>query len=47
MIMDEYARDEFATRILNGKVRNKRYVIKKGLIMRRNRILLVSNSMVR
>lgn len=38
--MVEYVRNKFAHGILNGTVRNKRYVVKDGLILKRNRIFL-------
>lgn len=42
-IKDEYTKDEFTTGILSGVVKNKRYVIRDGLILKRNIILLVPN----
>lgn len=43
MVMVEYARDEFVVGILSGVVKNRRYVVKDGLILKRNGILLVPN----
>lgn len=42
-IMDEYAKDKFLFGILNGRIRNKKHEVKEGLILRRNRILMVPN----
>ena len=41
--MAEYTRDEFAQGILGGTVRNKRYMVREGLILKRNRIFLTPN----
>jgi len=46
-VVEEYAKDKFSSEILDGKVRNKNYVVKEGLIMRRNKILLIPNSTVK
>lgn len=46
-VMDEYAQDEFVFGVLSGVVKNKRYVVKEGLILKRNRIFLTPTSEVR
>lgn len=42
--MIEYIKDEFGQGILDGTVRNKRYIVREGLILKRNRIFLTPNS---
>lgn len=46
-VMEEYSTDKFASEVMNGKIKDKGYVIKEGLIMRKNRIYLVSNSTIK
>lgn len=46
-IMDEYAEDEFDYGILSGVVKNKRYVVKEGMILKRNWIFLTPMSKIR
>lgn len=46
-ILEKYAKDKFASKIPDDKIENNNYVIKEGLIMRRNKILLVPNSMIK
>lgn len=46
-VMDEYAQDIFTIGILDGSIRNKRYVIKEGLIYKGRRILLTHTSEVK
>lgn len=46
-VIDEYAQDVFTTRILDGSSRNKRYVIKEGMIYKGRRILLTPMSEVK
>jgi len=46
MIMDEYTKDKFIARILSGMVKNRRYVIRDGIILKRNKVILVPKSEV-
>lgn len=34
--MDEYDQDKFASGVLSGVVKNNKYVVKEGLILKRN-----------
>lgn len=46
-IIVEYAKDAFATNILEGHLRDDRVRVRKGMILYKNRIYLVSGSKVK
>lgn len=46
-VMDEYAQDDFASRVLSGALKNKRYVVREGLILKRNQVFLTPTSKVK
>lgn len=43
-IMVEYVKVEFAKSILDGKIKNGKYTIREGMILKNNRICLATNS---
>lgn len=45
--MDEYAQEVFTIGILDGLIRNKRYMVKEGPIYKGRRIFLMLTSKVR
>lgn len=46
-IMDEYAQDEFASRIISGATKNRRYLVKEALILKRGQIYLTPTYEIR
>lgn len=46
VIMEEYSKDPFVTRILEGMEKYDQYVVSKGLILFKNKVFLVSESKV-
>lgn len=45
-VMKEYTQDDFATKIISGVIKNKRYSVKEGLIFKRGRIFLTPTSKI-